>query len=128
MRVLFVEDDPMNRRVVRDMLEVASVAMADAESAEIGLRMIGEEDFDLVLMDIRMPGMDGLTAVRKLRERSDEKATLPIIIVTADTSLHLRDECLLAGADDLIRKPVAMNALFESMGRLIAHGADTMLV
>lgn len=128
MRVLFVEDDPMNRRVVRDMLEVASVAMVDAESAEIGLRMIGEEDFDLVLMDIRMPGMDGLTAVRELRERSDEKATLPIIIVTADTSLHLRDECLSAGADDLIRKPVAMNALFESMGRLIAHGADTMLV
>lgn len=128
MRVLFVEDDPMNRRVVRDMLEVASVAMVDAESAEIGLRMIGEEDFDLVLMDIRMPGMDGLTAVRKLRERSDERATLPIIIVTADTSLHLRDECLSAGADDLIRKPVAMNALFESMGRLIAHGADTMLV
>lgn len=128
MRVLFVEDDPMNRRVVRDMLAVASVEMIDAESAEVGLCKVGEEDFDLVLMDIRMPGMDGLTAIRRLRERPDQKARLPIIVVTADTSLHLRDECLSAGADDLLRKPVAMDALFESMGRLVANGDDVILL
>ncbi len=128
MRVLFVEDDSMNRRVVRDMLAVAGVEMAEAQSAEIGLHKVGEEEFDLVLMDIRMPGMDGLTAIRKLRERPDRKAKLPVVVVTADTSLHLRDECLSAGADDLIRKPVAMDALFECMGRLMAAGGDAMLI
>ena len=120
MRVLFVEDDPMNRRVVKDMLGVAGVEMAEAPEAETGLSMIAQNDYDLILMDLRMPGMDGLTAIRRIRARSDEKAHLPVIVVTADTGLTIRADCVEAGADDVILKPVAMDLLFDAIGRMMA--------
>ncbi|MDO9217950.1 MAG: response regulator [Lacisediminimonas sp.] len=120
MLVLFVEDDPMNRRVVKDMLGVAGVEMAEAPEGETGLSMIAENNYDLILMDLRMPGMDGLTAIRHIRAREDLKAKLPVIVVTADTGLTIREDCLAAGADDVILKPVAMDLLFDAIGRLMA--------
>lgn len=120
MRVLFVEDDAMNRRVVRDMLGVAGLDMSEAPEAETGLRMIGENDYDLILMDLRMPGMDGLSAIRNIRARGDRKGTLPIIVVTADMAVNIRENCLAAGANDVILKPVAMDLLFDAIGRTIA--------
>jgi CheY-like chemotaxis protein len=119
MHILFVEDDAMNRRVVRDMLLVAEAAMTDAEDAEKGLAAIEADSFDMVLMDLRMPGMDGLTAIRHIRARGDAKAELPIIVVTADTAIDMRESCLAAGADDVILKPVAMDELFTVMGRVM---------
>ena len=123
MRVLFVEDDPMNRRVVRDMLSVAGAQMAEAEDAETGLRMIDEGCFDFILMDLRMPGMDGLEAIRRIRARDDAKSMLPVIVVTADTAARIREDCMEQGADDVILKPVAMKALFDAMGRMIVERA-----
>ena len=124
MRVLFVEDDSMNRRVVRDMLSVAGAEMSEAVDAESGLEMIARENYDLILMDLRMPGMDGLTAIERIRGRADEKAALPVIVVTADTGLTIREDCIARGADDVLLKPVAMDDLFETMGRLIAERAS----
>lgn len=124
MNVLFVEDDPMNRRVVKDMLDVAGAAMVGAEDAETGLRLIDEQDFDIVLMDLRMPGMDGLTAIGHIRARNDSKAKLPVIVVTADAGVDLRDRCFSEGADEVLFKPVAMDALFDAIGRLMARGAQ----
>ena len=126
MNILFVEDDPMNRRVVKDMLDVAGATMAEAEDAEAGLRAIESGDFDVVLMDLRMPGMDGITAIRHIRARPDAKAALPVIVVTADTAPDLRDRCIAAGADEVIFKPVAMDALFDAIGRLLARGDGTI--
>lgn len=121
MNVLFVEDDAMNRRVVEDMLDVAGATMVGAEDAEVGLRLIDEQDFDVILMDLRMPGMDGLTAIRHIRSRSDAKAELPVIVVTADAGVDLRDRCFSVGADEVLFKPVAMEALFDAIGRLMAR-------
>ena len=130
MQVLFIEDDPMNRRVVRDMLSVAGVEMSEAPEAETGLAMLDTSTFDLVLMDLRMPGMDGLTAVRRIRARTDAAAGVPIIVVTADTAMDLQDRCRAAGADDLLRKPVAMTLLFDAIARAISErpmSAEAML-
>lgn len=129
MQVLFVEDDAMNRRVVRDMLKVVGANMNEAPDAETGLEMIDSQDFNIVLMDLRMPGMDGLTAIRHLRSRADAKATLPVIVVTADTAVDLRERCLESGADEVILKPVAMGALLSAMGRMVAkaQGDDVLL-
>ena len=124
MIVLFVEDDPMNRRVVKDMLDVAGATMVGAESAEIGLKLIDGQDFDIVLMDLRMPGMDGMTAIRHIRERGDAKAALPVIVITADTAINLREDCIRDGADEVLFKPVAMDSLFDAIGRLLARGAQ----
>lgn len=118
----------MNRRVVGDMLSVAGATMTEAESGEIGLKLIDEQDFDMALVDLRMPGMDGVTAIREIRARSDAKARLPIIVVTADTALDLRERCIAAGANDVLFKPVAMDALFEAMGRILAGGEDGMII
>ena len=124
MNVLFIEDDRMNRRVVRDMLDVAGADMAEAESAEEGLRMLDSGTYDMLLVDLRMPGMDGITAIQRIRARADDKAGVPIIVVTADTAVDLRDRCLAAGADEVLFKPVAMDALFEAMGRILARDGD----
>ena len=114
----------MNRRVVKDMLDVAGVTMVEADSAEIGLRALDTEAFDMLLVDLRMPGMDGITAIGQIRARDDAKASIPIIVVTADTAPDLRERCLAAGADDVLFKPVAMDALFDAMGRLLARDGD----
>lgn len=127
MNVLFIEDDRMNRRVVRDMLDVAGAQMIEAESAEEGLRLLDTHDFDMLLVDLRMPGMDGITAIRHIRARTDAKATVPIIVVTADTAIDLRERCLAAGADEVIFKPVAMDNLFDAMGRVLAADDDGVI-
>jgi CheY-like chemotaxis protein len=127
MRVLFVEDDPMNRRVVKDMLTIVDAEMAEAEDAETGLAMIDAHDYDIILMDLRMPGMDGLTAIGHIRARTDAKAKLPIIVVTADTAADLREKCLAGGANDVLGKPVAMNALFDAIGDLV-DPVDDMVI
>lgn len=124
MNVLFIEDDRMNRRVVKDMLDVAGVSMVEAESAERGLEILDEQEFAMILVDLRMPGMDGITAIQHIRARGDAKAKVPIIVVTADIAPDLRERCLAAGADDVIFKPVAMDSLFDAMGMILARGAD----
>ena len=113
----------MNRRVVKDMLDVAGATMVEAESAELGLKIIDEQDFAIVLVDLRMPGMDGITAIQHIRARGDIKGQVPIIVVTADIAPDLRERCLAAGADEVIFKPVAMDELFEAMGTILARGA-----
>ncbi len=130
VNVLFIEDDRMNRRVVKDMLDVAGATMVEAESAEQGLQILDEQDFQMVLVDLRMPGMDGITAIEHIRARADAKARVPVIVVTADIAPDLRDRCLAAGADDVIFKPVAMDALFDAMGRILARDSqgDGMIV
>ncbi|MES1974740.1 MAG: response regulator [Pseudomonadota bacterium] len=128
MNVLFIEDDPMNRRVVKDMLDVAGAAMVGAESGEIGLQLIDEQDFDMILVDLRMPGMDGFEAIRRIRDRGDAKANLPIIVVTADTAIDLRERCLRQGADEVLFKPVAMDSLFDAIGRMLARGAGDGMI
>jgi CheY-like chemotaxis protein len=121
MRVLFVEDNEVNRRVVKEMLRAGEIEMSEAEDGEAGLRMVEDNDYDLVLMDLRMPGMDGLTAIRHIRAREDAKANLPIIVITADAGATIEADCKDAGADDLVLKPVSMTALFNAIGALIAR-------
>ena len=124
MNVLFIEDDPMNRRVVKDMLDVAGARLTEADGGEEGLALIEAEDFDVILVDLRMPGMDGFEVIARIRARTDAKARLPIIVVTADTAIDLRERCLKAGADEVLFKPVAMDSLFDAIGRQLARRAE----
>lgn len=128
MRVLFVEDNEMNRRVIAEMLRAGGVEMDEAEDGPSGLAMIDAHAYDLVLMDLRMPGMDGLTAIRQIRARPDAKAHLPVIVITADGGATLEADCQAAGADDVLRKPVNLTTLFETIGDLIARRGQGDLV
>jgi CheY-like chemotaxis protein len=129
MKLLFVEDDAMNRRVVKDMLDVAGVLMDEADGAQEGLRMIDQGDYDLILMDLRMPGMDGMEAIAALRQRADEKGRLPVIVLTADAAAGLRERCMAAGADEVLFKPVSMQSLFDAIAIVLVDrdGADTIV-
>lgn len=124
VRVIFVDDNAMNRKVVKGMLEAAEVTMVEAESAELGLQLIDTDHFDIILMDLRMPGMDGLAAIRAVRARNDAKSRLPIIVVTADNGRDVRGQALAAGADDLLHKPVHMELLFDAIGRAITQRGE----
>jgi CheY-like chemotaxis protein len=106
------------------MLRAGGVDMAEAEDGRTGLEMIATHDYDLILMDLRMPGMDGLTAIRHLRARGDDKAGLPVIVVTADDGPTIEADCRAAGADDVIHKPVSMAALFGVIRAIRARHGD----
>ncbi len=119
MRILFIEDDAMNRRVVRDMLHVAGLGLEEADGGRAGITRLELEPFDVLLLDLRMPEMDGFAVIRELRARSDALSTIPIIVVTADASPGLEDQCLEAGADVVLFKPIAMQSLFDSIAQIV---------
>jgi len=130
MRILFVEDNEINRRVVKEMLRSGGIEMAEAEDGFAGLAMIEANDYDVILMDLRMPNMDGMTATRHLRARPDAKAKTPVIVITADDGLTIDAECLQAGADRVLRKPVSMATLFETIVSVLpsaGQGGSMML-
>jgi CheY-like chemotaxis protein len=128
MKILFVEDNAMNRRVIREMLRAADLPMDEAEDGVQALAMVDEVAYDLILMDLRMPGMDGLTVVRRIRARGDAKGRVPIIVVTADSAADLQERCRMAGADGLLLKPVSMEALFDAIGAVALHAEAEPLI
>jgi CheY-like chemotaxis protein len=129
MRVLYVEDNEINRRVIKEMLLAGGIDMDEAADGRAGLGMIETNDYDLVLMDLRMPGMDGITAIRELRGRGDDKARIPVNVVTADASSDIDADCKAAGADDIVRKPVVMISLYEAIAALLTkRSGDSVLL
>lgn len=120
MRVLCVDDHDLNRQVIRQMLDVAGLTVEEAREAETGLTMIDTRDYDLVLMDLRMPGKDGLTALREIRARGDSKGKIPVLVVTGDSGIQIKSDVESAGGDALLFKPVIMEALFDAIGRTLA--------
>jgi two-component system sensor histidine kinase/response regulator len=115
-RVLLVEDNEINQEVAIGQLEDAEIDVDLAENGEIAVRMVQEKDYDLVLMDMQMPVMDGIEATRVIR--SDPRfETLPIIAMTANAMAADRDRCLEAGMNDHIAKPIDPDQLFSVMLR-----------
>ena len=113
LNVIYIDDDATNRALLRDMLAIEGITMAEAPDARTGLKMISEGDFDLILMDLRMPDMNGLTAIRQLRAGGNSSGHVPIVVVTADISEGVKELCRGAGAEDFLEKPVYMDKLFD---------------
>jgi signal transduction histidine kinase/DNA-binding response OmpR family regulator len=117
-RVLLVEDNEFNREVATGLLEDAPVTVSAADNGEIAIRMLNETSYDLVLMDMQMPVMDGLTATRAIRQNSKLK-DLPIVAMTANVMAGDREKCLEAGMNDHLAKPIEPDKLFEVLVRWI---------
>ncbi|ARJ65956.1 hypothetical protein WV31_09975 [Magnetospirillum sp. ME-1] len=111
MRVLLVEDDPTNRIVAVGLLERVGLTVDVAEDGGMAVEMVGKTEYDLVLMDVRMPNVDGITATRLIRKRKD-RADLPIIALTADVVDKQDEVCLAAGMNDFISKPFRPSQLY----------------
>lgn len=110
VKVLLVEDAPDNQALISIYLNRAGAKVTIAPNGEQGVKMANEDDYNIVLMDIQMPIMDGFSAVRKLRKSNYEK---PIIALTAHAMNEERDRCLKAGFSDFLSKPVAREDLIK---------------
>jgi two-component system cell cycle response regulator DivK len=108
--VLIVEDNERNRKLLRDVLGVLGYSTVEAGSGEEALERVRAEPPHLVLMDIQLPGMDGVTALRELRALP-ETAGVPIVAVTAFAMKDDRDRLLAAGFDGYVEKPIDIRAL-----------------
>jgi two-component system, sensor histidine kinase and response regulator len=117
-RILLVEDNPINRRVAMAMLKTTEMAVECAENGQEALDALGSRAFDAVLMDVQMPKMDGLEATRRIRRDLGLKR-LPIIALTAHASIEDRDQCLAAGMDDHVPKPIDREVLFDALRRVM---------
>ncbi|HZP07810.1 response regulator [Methyloceanibacter sp.] len=117
-RVLLVEDNEINQEVAMGQLEDAEVFVDLAENGEVALRMIADNDYDVVLMDMQMPVMDGIEATRILRA-NPRYENLPIVAMTANAMAQDRELCLDAGMNDHIAKPIDPDQLFGVLLRWI---------
>lgn len=110
-RVLVAEDNLINQRVTRGLLEKLGLKVDVVENGEMALERASRECFDLILMDMQMPIMDGLEASRRIRSLPDSKATIPIIALTANAFTTDSESCRLVGMNDFLSKPVSRKKL-----------------
>lgn len=116
LRLLLVEDVAVNRELVQTLLREFDVDIVTAENGEEAVAAMASSVFDLVLMDVQMPVMDGLTATRAIRALNSETArTTPIIAMTANVLPDQVGRCLEAGMDDHIGKPISPGRLLETL-------------
>ena len=114
LRLLVVEDVAVNRELIITLLRPFDIEIETAENGELAVQAIAERPFDLVLMDIQMPVMDGLTATRAIRALATSQArTLPIVAMTANVLPDQVQKCLEAGMDDHLGKPIDPARLLE---------------
>jgi two-component system, cell cycle response regulator DivK len=119
--ILIVEDNEKNRKLVRDVLQFKGYRTLDAETAEIGLSLARETQPALILMDIQLPGMNGIAALAHLRA---DTATdhIPVIAVTASAMMHDRQKILAAGFDAYQSKPIDVKGFLELVAQTLAGG------
>lgn len=117
--ILMIEDNTINMKLFSVMLESAGYSVLWAENAEEGIPMIEREMPNLILMDIGLPGMDGLEATRRLKG-NPQTASIPIIAVTAHSLQSDREEAIRAGCTEYIAKPVRMNHFLDTIAGVLA--------
>ena len=120
MRVLVVDDNVANRRVVEAYLSGSDVEVWEAVNGQEVLAIAEEQAFDLILMDIQMPVMDGVEATRHLRASRSLNATTPVIALTANAMPGHREACLAAGMQDFVTKPMTPQALFQAIANVMS--------
>jgi two-component system sensor histidine kinase/response regulator len=120
-RVLLVEDARLNQMVAVGFMADAHLKVDIADNGEIAVRMVQSADYDLVLMDMQMPVMDGIEATKAIRSIS-RFATLPIVAMTANAMSGDRERCLAAGMNDHIAKPIDPDEFFSMLKRWIEPG------
>jgi two-component system sensor histidine kinase/response regulator len=120
-RILLVEDNDINQQVAAGLLTEAGFVVEIAGNGQVALDMIGQAPWDLVLMDMQMPVMDGVTATQAIR-RMPAYASLPIVAMTANAMGPDRTRCLDAGMNDFVVKPVNPDDLWAALIRWIPAG------
>jgi PAS domain S-box-containing protein len=126
LQILVAEDNAINERLVLLLLQRLGY---DAEVARTGVEAVEAvraQPYDVVLMDVEMPELDGLEATRRIRAAARDRRAPRIIAVTANVMQGDRDACLAAGMDDFLAKPIRLEELDAALARCELHGADTL--
>jgi len=116
--ILVVEDNERNLKLLRDVLEYAGYDVRAARTAEDAITLAVSEPPDLVLMDLQLPGIDGVEALHRLRA-NPRTAGIPVVAVTAQAMKHDRERALEAGFDGYVEKPISVRAFPEQVRRFL---------
>ena len=125
LRILLVEDNPINQRVGQKILEKRAYRVDVVDNGAAAIEALQKDTYSLILMDIQMPVMDGLTATQEIRKLEGELKDIPIIAMTANVMKGDEEECLAAGMDDYISKPFKPNELYEKIAKW-EYGQETI--
>ena len=117
-RILVVEDNPLNLKLVRDVLDAAGYDVVSAMSGEEGLRVAAEQPPDLVLMDLQLPGIDGSETLLRMRQASLEPR-VPVVAVTAFAMAEDHAQAARAGFDAYVEKPISVRSLVLQVRQLL---------
>jgi signal transduction histidine kinase len=122
-KILLVDDHPANRELGATVLDILGCEVTLAENGEEAVATAASRAFDLILMDVHMPRMDGLQATRAIRALGGANATLPILAMSADVMPEMETACLEAGMNAAVGKPIQIPALHDALAKWLAHGA-----
>ena len=120
-RILVVEDNPLNLKLVRDVLTAFGYDVVAAQSGEEGVELAGRCDPDLVLMDLQLPGIDGYEALRLLR-MDPQLGGVPVVALTAFAMREDRERTASAGFDGYLSKPISVRELPSQVGDFLSNG------
>lgn len=120
MRILVVEDNPANLKLVAFLLEEAGYSVLTATDAAVAIELAGAELPDLVLMDVQLPGMDGLEATRRLKAGASTRH-IPVVALTAFAMKGDEDRIRAAGCDGYIPKPIRYQSFLEEVGQFVGE-------
>ena len=118
-RILIVEDNPMNLKLMETILSKNGYDLVSAVDGEKGVQRAGEQKLDLVLMDLQMPGIDGFEAMAQIR-KLDQCSALPIIAVTGNTTQVDKKKAIEAGFNDFLGKPYKIDELLRIIEQAVA--------
>ncbi|MDQ0465414.1 PAS domain S-box-containing protein [Caulobacter ginsengisoli] len=124
LKVLVVEDNPTNRLVATRLLEALGCQVETAADGELGVEAASQGSHDLILMDIQMPGIDGLEATRRIRALTSAAARIPIIALTANVLAHQTQAYRAAGMDGVVGKPISPPVLLGEIARIAGGDGD----
>ena len=119
LRILLAEDNPENRKLILSLLEQLGHRVTAVEDGQAAVEAAAAQEFDLALMDVEMPRMDGLSATRAIRKQEGEDRYLPVIALTAHAFPEDRQRCLEAGMDAYLSKPIDIKELLRLIGDLV---------
>jgi two-component system, sensor histidine kinase and response regulator len=120
LQILLVEDNLINQKLAARLLEKAGHVVTIAANGKEAVDQVAARPFDLVLMDVQMPEMDGYEATQAIRQRErGERRHLPIVALTAHAMVGDREKCLQAGMDGYVTKPVQPPVLFAAMAEAL---------
>jgi CheY-like chemotaxis protein len=123
LNILLAEDSPVNQEVASGILEIAGHHVISVDDGEQAVEAVNRQSFDVILMDIEMPNMDGLEATRTIRQSEIEQVrNTPIIAMTAHAVSGFRDQCCEAGMDGYIAKPIQPAELFQTIESIVVRG------